>query len=218
MEYGYIKEEVGKRIKKLRTERGWSIAIMGKELNSLIGYEALNVMKLDGDTGKYTVSQLENAKRSLTVDLAMAYAHIFDVSLDYIYCRTDDWKPENFEAKTSFGFSDKTIAELKKYKKHSENNEIYFHSDGDSVAIADYSGYTETLNRLIENEDECSVLSCISQFLLGGFDSLTPTNKRTGHKVFISGADFDAINLLNLQSQLKELKKVIRAKRTALES
>jgi len=68
---------------------------------------------LDGENGKVTVSQLERGARKITLEMALAYAEIFDVSLDYICGRSDDPQPENKGIRESTGLEDDAIAMLK---------------------------------------------------------------------------------------------------------
>ena len=106
----YDKTKAANRLKKLRDSRNWTQSKMAKELNSLLGHDdgGLKLIELSGDTGKQRVSQYEKGK-GITLDLAFAYAQIFDVSLDYIYGYTDDKKPVNKPIKDHTGLSDDAI-------------------------------------------------------------------------------------------------------------
>lgn len=119
------KDIIKTRIKGLRLDKQWSLREMGEELNSLIGYESnRNIMKLDDKAGKETVSQLENGKRNITIELAVAYADIFNVSLDYILGRADNLKPEYEKIETQTGLSDNSLQELCNYNA-GDNNGFY---------------------------------------------------------------------------------------------
>jgi len=108
-----VKSKVSERLKSLRVREKWSQSELAQKLNELIGYNSDGgVMNLEGETGKQTVSQLERATRSLTLDLAFAYAHIFDVSLDYVFGRSDDWQHKNRSVKEATGLSDAAIEAL----------------------------------------------------------------------------------------------------------
>lgn len=114
----FDKEKVQKRLKELRDIKKWSQNDMAQKLNELIGYSSeQNVMNLDGETGKQTVSQLERGTRGLTIEIAFAYAEIFNISLDYIYGRSDDWQAANKSIKEVTGLSDKAIEKLTMYKQ-----------------------------------------------------------------------------------------------------
>jgi len=116
----YNRENTAKRIKQLRESRGWNITEMGVELNSILGFDegGLRIMSLGGTSGKHTVAQLESLnpdnknKRNITPDIAFAYSEIFEVSLEYIYCQTDDWQPEHKNIKEVTGLIDSSIESL----------------------------------------------------------------------------------------------------------
>ena len=122
----YDKRIASKRLRALRTKKGWSQNMMAKELNGLLGQNGLyaDIYKpriLSEDTGRFTVSQLENIKgkendRGITIQQAFAYADIFDVSVDYVLGRIDDLKPQFKEAKEVTGLSDEAIRALENYK------------------------------------------------------------------------------------------------------
>ena len=116
----YNRDTVAKRLRELRKKRGWTQTEMGNELNKIVGVNALNLMVLDDEKGKATVSQLESItrtkdgkeRRGLTQNLAFAYAEIFDVSIDYLYGRTDDLKPYYRDVKELTGLSDDAVKTL----------------------------------------------------------------------------------------------------------
>lgn len=112
----YDKDKAQQRLKELRELRKWTLSVMGNALNEKIGYESDNYkgMKLSGENGKQTVSQLERGTRGITIDVAFAYADIFGVSLDYILGRSDDWQPEHKTLK-DLGFTDNAIVALQSF-------------------------------------------------------------------------------------------------------
>lgn len=129
----YNKEEVTFRIRELREERGLSQLEMGDELNKLIGRGGKLIkqgrgLSLHYVNGGQTVSQLENGTRCITQDFAFAYAEIFDVTLDYIYGRSDERNHEYSELKKISGLSDTAISALLEFKdeiiKMVKNTEI----------------------------------------------------------------------------------------------
>lgn len=105
---------------------------MGEALDKMIGrngkYKEGNGLSLWNIKGSQTVSQLENGGRSLMPHFAIAYAMIFDVSLDYIYGLIDEPNAQYSSFKNFLGLSDKamraliTLKEelLKSESKHSE--------------------------------------------------------------------------------------------------
>lgn len=84
---------VGRRMRDLRTGKDWTLLQMARELNKRL--EIFNtdgrkrVLTLTDENGRQTISQLENGKRNITIDIAFAYADIFDATLDYILCRSN---------------------------------------------------------------------------------------------------------------------------------
>ena len=100
----YELQKAGKRIKELRETKGLSQTQMACELSKLITDRVL-----DKDNGKNTVSQLERGARGITMAYAFAYADIFNVSLDYVLGRSDDWRPEYKDVKRVTGLPDKAI-------------------------------------------------------------------------------------------------------------
>ena len=116
----YSRERVARRIRELREGKEWTITDMGNRLNDVLGHDGgLGKMELGGKSGKHTVSQLEtlNGTRNITPNIASAYADIFGVTLDYIYCYSNDWKQEYKETKELTGLSDGAIAFLGKLQK-----------------------------------------------------------------------------------------------------
>ena len=109
----YNKQIAADRLKILRDSRKWSQSKMGRELNALLGFGGSGIGKIEltGDTGKQRVSQFEKGK-GITLDLAFAYAEIFDVSLDYIYGRTPNKKAEYAPIKEATGLSDGAVEVL----------------------------------------------------------------------------------------------------------
>ena len=111
-------KEIGNRLRILRETRE-----KGKLSQSNLAKELEKKVKIimEGDTGKQTVSQLERGKRPLTLEMAHAYADIFGVSLDYIYCRQKDWKLEYKPIKELLGLSDGSINQI----EYMESNNKY---------------------------------------------------------------------------------------------
>jgi len=201
---GYDRERVAKRIRGLREGRKWSLREMGERLNALIGDDALGILTLGGQTGRQTVAQLESIKkpRGITIDIALAYSHIFDVSLDFIFCLTDSWRPEDKEVKEATGLSNKAIETLMAFKGYDGMMVIPESAD----MIINYRDNIRGLNLLLENDDKYQILSNIARFLFCDFMSAAPVEKNTGRTEIIDGRDLDAIYLVNIQSGLRSLK------------
>lgn len=110
-------KEVGLRLKNLREEANLS----QKELAEVLKNRDILKTALDGETGGHTISQIERAVRGLTIDMALEYTKIFNVSLDYIYGESNNLKPEYNEIIEKIGLSDKAIKNLEEINN---NNKI----------------------------------------------------------------------------------------------
>lgn len=104
----FDKVKVSRRLRELRDSQKWSQYEMGEELNKILH----GSMSLDGENGKQTVSQLERGRR-ITIDIAFAYANVFDKSIDFILGWSDDWYPQNRDVKELTGLTDEAIANIK---------------------------------------------------------------------------------------------------------
>ena len=103
----YNSQVTASRVRKLRERRGMTQTEMAHELSKkgiMFGKEP--------DTGKQTVSQLERGATGITYEKAIAYADVFNVSLDYILGRTDDWDPAYKSVKDLTGLTDEAIREI----------------------------------------------------------------------------------------------------------
>lgn len=108
-------KEIGLRLKELRENKKISQTGLSRK------FKKDYVL---GDSGKNTISQLERGARGLTIDFACEYAKYFDVSLDYLYGRTKNWKPEYKEIKEYIGLSDNTINKLEEIN-HNDKTPLY---------------------------------------------------------------------------------------------
>lgn len=106
------------RLRKLRTDREYSQTKLGNLVKEIIG----NEMELSGETGKQTISQIESLKnkRMINLPMAKAYCKIFDTTLDYIFCQTDDMKPSNQILKSELGLNDDTLRCLTLVKNYKD--------------------------------------------------------------------------------------------------
>lgn len=118
----YDNNKVSIRLKELRDKNHLSQSELAKKLNFILDKQKDKTLILEGETGKQTVSQLERetSNRKPTIDIAFAYANLFEVSLDYILGMSDDYMPDYEELKKETGLSDDAIQKLKKL--NSENN------------------------------------------------------------------------------------------------
>lgn len=110
----FDKSKAKDRLKELREGKKWSQRELADKLNSLLGQDsnAKRKMSLEENSGKETVSQLERGARGITLDIAFAYSEIFDVSLDFVLGKSDDWQPQNKNIKKVTGLSDNALKEL----------------------------------------------------------------------------------------------------------
>ena len=107
-----IKKQIGKNLQQLRKNSKRTQADLAEEIHSRDN----NFVIADG-VGKQTVSQWETGARGLTVDKAIIYSDIFNVSLDYIYGRTKDWIVEHKEMKEHLGLSDESLNQVENINK-----------------------------------------------------------------------------------------------------
>lgn len=152
----YDKSKTMTRLKNLRKSHKWTQAEMGNELNKSIGYDSqANIMNLAGENGKQTVSQLENG-RNITIDIAFAYADIFDVSLDYIYGRSKSQKQQYESIEKEIGLTGEAVRMITKIKSAGYVAQFYrmlsMKKRGACPAHDNYPTYLDILNAIIEDE------------------------------------------------------------------
>lgn len=102
-------EKIGKRLKELRENRKLSLYKLVEQLNPLVS------IQLEGKSGETRISRIENSDANLTVELAIAYSKIFDVSLEYLFCLSNDMRPENKSIKEVLGLTDIAISKIKDF-------------------------------------------------------------------------------------------------------
>lgn len=113
--YKIDNKKIGQRLAKLRNDSGLSQTDLGIKLEELRNGNEL-IDDADRDLNiKNSISQLERGAKGLTVENAGLYAECFGVSLDYLYCRSDDWKPYNKNIKEVLHLSDKAINNIVDY-------------------------------------------------------------------------------------------------------
>lgn len=77
---------LGKKIRELRIEKGYTLKQLGEMLN----------------LGESTISMYENGKRTPDYDTLTKIAEIFNVSTDYLLGRTDQRNPNKLELPSEF--------------------------------------------------------------------------------------------------------------------
>lgn len=155
-----VNKNIGPRLKKLRTERNLSLGKLATELAQHV------TIHLEGKSGETRILAIENSKNNLTPELAIAYSKYFDVSLEYIFCLSDDMQPENRTIKEVLGLEDSAIAKIAKIKKVSETQS---------------ETQLEILNFLIEHD--------FIKGLIESFDSFVYTTRSLSESKIISFDD-----------------------------
>lgn len=102
-----VNTEIGKRLRELRKGHKLSLNKIVKQLASHVN------IQLEGKSGETRISAIENSTGNLTLELAIAYSKIFDVSLEYILCLSNDMQPENKTVKEVLGLTDIAISKIK---------------------------------------------------------------------------------------------------------
>ncbi len=113
--------ETKKRLKLLREMNNLTRKEVAETLNKLIGYEGEfsdegEGLALNGINGTQVISHIEKGRRPVTPIIALAYAKIFDVTLDFIYGCVDYTKPQYKDAQEITGLSDGAIRNLENIK------------------------------------------------------------------------------------------------------
>lgn len=152
--YEIDNKKIGKRLAELRNRSGLSQTELGMKLEELrYGLTADEIPDYaDGNSNiKNSISQLERGAKGLTVENANLYAEIFGVSLDYLYCRSDDWKPYGKEIKETLHLSDLSINNIVDYYNfnNQENNPSF-----------------ELFNLMIENKSFFHIVGKIFEHIL----------------------------------------------------
>ncbi len=118
-------DEMKIRLKKLRKMFGYTQPVLFSKLKKYINdrVEDTNdkIYLDDKEGGKSTISQLENGNRNLEDYYALAYAEVLDVSLDYIYGRIKNLKPEYKGINEQLGLNDNAIKKLEELNKNDKN-------------------------------------------------------------------------------------------------
>jgi len=149
--------------KKKKAVKGWSQPDFAKKLNEYVD------KTWDNENGKVTVSQLERGKRNITLEVALAYAEIFDVSLDYLCGRDSEPQPKHRNIKEDTLLSDNSIKQLLLIKNAIE----------DIDNVPGQPGYyfpllIDTINLLLDIEREHDILLDIALYLRGDCEVKNP--------------------------------------------
>ena len=115
--------EIGKKLRAIRKKAGLSQRGLAKIELKKNGFseEQLETSSIL-NSEESTISQIERGARSLTIDKAVTFAEIFNVSLDYFFRETESYKSEYEFIKEKFGFSDDALNKLEQLNK--DNKEM----------------------------------------------------------------------------------------------
>lgn len=113
-----IDKRIGMRLNELRTKRKLSLKQVAEQLNPHVS------IHLEEKSGETRISAIENSTGNLTPELAIAYSKTFDVSLEYIFCLSDDMQPENKTVKEVLGLTDEAISKIVEIKNFLDENNL----------------------------------------------------------------------------------------------
>ena len=165
---------IGERLKKLRNNRKLSLSKTAKLLEPYVD------IQLDGKSGETRISGIENSNANLTLELAIAYSKVFNVSLEYLFCLSDDMQPNDKGIREELGLTDIAISKIRDfsntevYPKQLEILNILFESDfmTELIQSLDSFIYTtdsyrdmETLN-LDERENDKEIVNLLPRWKL----------------------------------------------------
>lgn len=137
---------IGERLKKLRNNRKLSLSKTAKLLEPYVG------IQLDGKSGETRISGIENSNANLTLELAIAYSKVFNVSLEYLFCLSDDMQPNDKGIREELGLTDIAISKIRDfsntevYPKQLEILNILFESDFMTELIQSLDSFIYTTN------------------------------------------------------------------------
>ena len=192
----YDSKKASERLRDLRKSRNLSQSEMGGMLAAVITERVL-----DSENGKNTVSQLERNARGITLEYAFAYADLFDVSLDYVLGHTDDWTPDNKNAKEATGLTDASIRKIREI-----GNNAY-----------GYGRHLHILNSIIENNEFSSLINKLNRYSIfsstelqeGVYSKKSESLLFETREVTVSYETFAAVSLYEACDILKSIAKSI---------
>lgn len=100
---------VGERIRELRKSRNWSLKKMTEALRPYVH------IVLEGKTGESRISSIEKSKKGLTPELANAYSKVFNVTLEYVFCLSNDMRPEDKSIRETLNLTNITISKIRDF-------------------------------------------------------------------------------------------------------
>lgn len=109
--------ERGKRLKQLRKNKKYSQIKVYNEIHKIMYKKSgTTYNERDGDSGKQDIYKFEKGK-VFSIDNALAYAELFNVSLDYLYYGNKYYKPEYEDISKLLGFSNDALNKLEEINK-----------------------------------------------------------------------------------------------------
>ena len=143
-------EDIANRLKKLRDDK----LTLSQVAEMLQPYVEIN---LKGNIGRSLIYNLESQNQNLTIELAIAYSKVFDASLEYILCLSEDKQPENKNIKEVTRLSDTAIDIIKDLQREYDSD--YYEYPGTKPLFA------EILNSLYENGFMTEMVRAFGRFL-----------------------------------------------------
>ena len=137
---------IGERLKKLRNNRKLSLSKTAKLLEPYVD------IQLDGKSGETRISGIENSNANLTLELAIAYSKVFNVSLEYLFCLSDDMQPNDKGIREELGLTDIAISKIRDFSNTDSNTE-------------EYPKQLEILNILFESDFMTELIQSLDSFI-----------------------------------------------------
>lgn len=100
---------VGDRIRELRKSRNWSLKKITEALQPYV------YIVLEGKTGESRISSIEKSEGNLTLEIAIAYSKVFNVTLEYLFCLSDEKRPEDKSIRESLNLTNITISKIRDF-------------------------------------------------------------------------------------------------------
>ena len=195
------------RLVKLREDKGMTRAELATMLHERLGHKIMFADEEDNNTSRQVMYAIENGKR-ITFDLLLAYADIFGVSLEYLFCQTDDWQPENKAIKETIGLDDKAIAVLKTAVTDSKKDIFSMEKTKEFIHFPEFINIL--LGRHFENGGK-NVVRSILRYILLNIDTAAVFNAKDltkeNYHARLTGDEILASKMLNIQTALHELRK-----------
>jgi len=186
---------------------------LAKKISELLKKSKMSQAELAkrAEVSTATISNWLKGEKEPRIYNLMLVASVFDVSLDYLigFSNIKSANPNNKHISENFGFSDKTIDNVARFKRvsgrfkvNNEEGEFHYHPD-----------YTEAINKLFENEDTLDITANIARFLFYDYEAwLSPVDRSVEQPELINVKDMSDLFLLRVQKGLYSLRELIKNK------